>query len=446
MNLPDKFSNYLKEQLSAKGACKFLLAVSGGIDSVVLCDLFHKVGLDFTIAHCNFQLRGEESDRDELFVKDLGESYGKEVFVKRFETAAYAADKKVSVQVAARDLRYEWFRVLAFNEKKADLIVTAHHADDNIETVTMNFFRGTGLKGLIGMDAQYLKVFRPLLPFRKHEIIEYAKQNNLQFVEDSSNASNKYTRNYFRNELLPAVRKVFPQAEENILKNIDRLREVEEVYEQAIKQQKQRLIELKGNEEHIPILKLTKTPSYRIILWEIIKEKHFTAGQLEEVIKLFNSDNGSYIDSQYYRIIKNRKWIIITQKNPDQVSNYFIIDAATKKIKVNDDQQLVFETIDASHFQISSSANIACINISEIKYPLLLRKSKQGDYFYPLGMRKKKKLSRFLIDRKLSKIEKENVWVIESDKKIIWVVGHRIDDRFKIEPNTRQVLKISLVP
>ncbi len=167
-----------------------MLAISGGIDSVVLCDLFHKAGFDFTIAHCNFQLRGEESDRDELFVKDLGESYGKEVFVKRFETAAYAADKKVSTQVAARDLRYEWFRVLAFDEKKADLIVTAHHADDNIETVTMNFFRCTGLKGLIGMDAEYLKIFRPLLHFRNTEIIEYAEQNHLQFVEDSSSKQN----------------------------------------------------------------------------------------------------------------------------------------------------------------------------------------------------------------------------------------------------------------
>jgi tRNA(Ile)-lysidine synthase len=444
MNLHEKFSGYINEHSAAKKALKFLLAVSGGVDSVVLCDLFDKAGLDFIIAHCNFQLRGEESDRDELFVKHLGERYGKEVFVKRFETYTYASDNKVSTQVAARDLRYKWFRTLAFDEKKADLIVTAHHADDNIETVVMNFFRGTGLKGLIGMDAEYLKIFRPLLPFRKREIVEYAEQNNLKFVEDSSNASNKYTRNYFRNELLPAVQKVFPQAEENILKNIERLREVEQVYEQAIKQQKQRLIELKGNEEHIPILKLIKTPSYRILLWEIIKERNFTAGQLDEVIKLFNSDNGSYIDSQFYRIIKNRKWIIITPHNTSEVSNHFIIDEGTKKIKFNN-QQLIFEIIDAPHFQISTSKNVACLDSKELEYPLLLRKSRQGDYFYPLGMRKKKKLSRFLIDQKLSKTEKENVWVIESNKKIIWVVGHRIDDRFKIEPRTTEVFKISLM-
>lgn len=444
MNVLDKFSGYLNQQSAAKKAHKFLLAVSGGVDSVVLCDLFYKAGLDFIIAHCNFQLRGEESERDELFVKNLGEVYGKAVFVKRFETAAYAADKKVSTQVAARDLRYKWFRTLAFDEKRADLIVTAHHADDNIETVVMNFFRGTGLKGLIGMDTEYLEILRPLLPFRKREIAEYAKQNNLQFVEDSSNASNKYTRNYFRNELLPAVQKVFPQAEENILKNIERLREVEQIYEQAIKQHKQRLIEPKGNEEHIPILKLTKTHSYRIILWEIIKEKNFTAGQLDEVIKLLDSDNGSYIDSEFFRIIKNRKWIIIAPKNADEASNHFIIESETKKLKFNN-QQLIFETINAPHFQISPSANIACLDDKEIVYPLLLRKLKQGDYFYPLGMRKKKKLSRFLIDQKLSKTEKENVWVLEANKKILWVVGYRIDDRFKRQPGTQKVLKITLI-
>jgi tRNA(Ile)-lysidine synthase len=295
------------------------------------------------------------------------------------------------------------------------------------------------------MDAEYLKILRPLLPFRKQEIVEYAHQNNLQFVEDSSNASNKYTRNYFRNELLPAVRKVFPQVEENILKNIGRLRDVEQVYDQAIRQQKQRLIEIKGSEEHIPILKLIKTPSFRIILWEIIREKHFTAGQLDEVIKLFESDNGSYIDSPVYRIIKNRKWIIITYNNTEAETNHLIIEAGQKKIKFND-QQLTFETIEAPHFQISTSKSVACLDAKELEYPLLFRKWRQGDYFYPLGMRKKKKLSRFLIDQKLSKTDKERVWVIESKKKIVWIVGYRIDDRFKIEPNTQKVMKISLVP
>ena len=435
-----------KQQLQLLGASSldqsFLLAVSGGVDSVVLCDLYYKAGYNFFIAHCNFQLRGQESERDEHFVKMLGEKYGKEVFIRRFDTEAYVAKKKVSIQVAARDLRYDWFRSLA-HEQEAQQIVTAHHADDNIETVVMNFFRGTGLRGLIGMDAEFSSIFRPLLPFRKRDILAYAQENNLAFVEDSSNASNKYTRNYFRNELLPAVEKVFPEAEENILRNIERLRQVQQVYDHAIIAHKKKLIELKGNEEHIPILKLKKLPSFKIILWEIIKEKHFTAGQVDEVIKLMDADTGRYIDSEDYRIIRNRKWMILTRKPTTESNHNIIIDTSTKKVTFSN-RQLTIEFVPHANFQIPTSSNIACVDAKDITFPLLLRKAKQGDYFYPLGMKKKKKLSRFLIDQKLSKTDKENVWILETNKKIIWVVGYRIDERFKIDENSKAVLKISL--
>lgn len=420
-----------------------LLAVSGGIDSVVLCHLFNKLGYNFLIAHCNFQLRGEESRRDEQFVKQLADKYGKQLFVKQFETNKYVEENKVSVQVAARDLRYAWFRLLAFEEKQADSIVTAHHADDNIETVVMNFFRGTGLKGLTGMDDEYNKILRPLLPFRKKDLIEYANENGLTFVEDSSNISSNYTRNYFRNDLLPSVQKVFPEAEENILKNIERLREVQQVYNNAIIEHKKKLIEHKGDEEHIPILKLQKLTSFRTVLWEIIKEKSYTAGQVDEVIKLMNADNGSYINSPSHTIIKNRKWLIITPKHAEESNNVIAIDEAVRKVKFSD-KQLSIEHVAQPNIQISTSTNVACVDAQNITFPLLLRKAKQGDYFYPLGMKKKKKISRFLIDQKLSKTEKENVWVLETNKKIIWVVGYRIDERFKIQPTTKSALKISL--
>lgn len=443
MNLLEKLSDQLKEHSGFAPSNRFLLATSGGVDSVVLCDLFYKMGLPFCIAHCNFQLRGEESERDEQFVKSLGEKYDKEVFIKKFETKEYVAEKKVSVQVAARELRYGWFRQLAFDEGRASLIVTAHHADDNIETVVMNFFRGTGLRGLTGMDVDFNAIFRPLLPFRKKEILDYAQQNDLAFVEDSSNESSNYTRNYFRNELLPAVKKVFPETEENILKNMERLREVQQVYDDAIISHKKSLIEQKGNEQHIPVLKLKKTASYKTILWEIIKEKNYTAGQLEEVIKLMDCDTGSYIDSDVYRIIKNRKWLIITTKHSAESDEVIIVDAATKNIQFGN-KQFKMERVSSSNFQIPTSTDTACVSAKEMTFPLLLRKVKQGDYFYPLGMKKKKKISRFFIDQKLSKTEKENVWVLETNKKIIWVVGYRIDDRFKIEPATLDILKMSL--
>jgi tRNA(Ile)-lysidine synthase len=439
MNLLDKFSGHLKKR-HLLPVNRYLVAVSGGVDSVALCDLLFKSGYDFVIAHCNFQLRGEESERDEHFVKSLGDKYNKEVLVERFNTSAIAEQQKISIQEAARSLRYEWFNKL-MEDQIAKPLLTAHHADDNIETVAMNFFRGTGLKGLTGIPEVPL-IKRPLLPFRKQEIKDYAKENNLEFVEDSSNASIKYTRNFFRNELLPQVQKVFTAAEENILKNIERFKEVEQVYDIAIKDYKAKLIEQKGDEEHIPILKLKKIIPYRTVLWEILKEKHFSAGQVDEVIKLFDADNGSYIDSDSFRIIKNRKWLIITRKTDDWSNIHFVIEEDTKKIKFNE-QQLVVEKVPANNFQIPTSSNVACVDAGQIQFPLLLRKWKQGNYFYPLGMRKKKKLSRFFIDIKLSKTEKENVWVLESNKRVVWIVGYRIDDRFKITGNTKSVLKIT---
>ena len=417
---------------------KLLVAVSGGVDSVVLCDLLHKAGVDFAIAHCNFGLRGEESERDELFVRGVADKYQKAILVERFATQTYAEENKISIQVAARDLRYNWFRSLLDQHKDLKYITTAHHADDNIETVVMNFFRGTGLKGLIGMDEVFQNIYRPLMSFRKSEILQYAKENNLQYVEDSSNATSNYTRNYFRNELIPAIKKVFPAVEENILENIERLKEVEHVYQQSINKYKENLVEQKGLEEHIPILKLKKSRPVRTILWEIIKDKDFTAGQIDEIIKLMDASNGSYIQSNTHRIIRNRNWFIIAPIQNTQ-AKHVIIEQDEKKVSFANG---VLEIEKISNCKPQTSNLIAYLDADTITFPLLLRKWKQGDYFYPLGMKKKKKLSKFFIDQKLSLTDKEKVWVLESDKRIVWVINHRIDDRFKILPSTKNVLKI----
>ena len=438
MNLLQEFKRHNITNGLLNPQIKVLAATSGGVDSVVLCELLHKSHINFAIAHCNFQLRGEESKRDELFVRNLAEKYDTEIFVKKFETEQYAQEEKLSTQVAARDLRYDWFRSL-LEEKGFKYLVTAHHADDNIETVVMNFFRGTGLRGLIGMDVVFKGIFRPLLPFRKQDILQYAKENNLEYVEDSSNATSNYTRNYFRNELIPAIKKVFPAVEENILENIERLKEVEQVYEQSISRHKENLIEQKGLEEHIPILKLKKSHPVRTILWEIIKDKNFTAGQIDEVIKLMDASNGSYIQSNTHRIIRNRNWFIIAQKQNTQ-AQHIIIEQDEKKLNFANG---VLEIEKTSNYKPQTSNSIAYLDADKITFPLLLRKWKQGDYFYPLGMKKKKKLSKFFIDQKLSLTDKEKVWVLESDKRIVWVINYRIDDRFKILPSTKNVLKIT---
>lgn len=439
----------------------WLLAVSGGIDSIVLCDLVYKAGIDFIIAHCNFQLREEESERDEAFVRSIGVKYGKDVYVKRFDTTLYVEKNKTSIQVAARELRYKWFYEVVSGEgamvdgqlsmdndrwpkaNRPRFIVTAHHANDNIETLLMNFFKGTGISGLHGILPLQNQILRPLLPFKKEELLAYAVENNLDFVEDSSNLTDKYTRNYFRQHIIPLLKDIYPQVEDNLMNNIERFGEVEVLYKQAIEQHKKNLLEFKGNEVHIPVLKLQKAEPLRSIIHECIKDYGFTAAQVNEVITLLTSESGKFISSASHRIIKNRKWLIISPQQTAMAAN-IIIEAEDKLIHFEEGQlQIELKNMDR-HFTLPTSPLVCCVDSMEIKFPLLLRLWKQGDYFYPLGMKKKKKLSRFFIDKKLSKTDKEKVWVLEMNKKIVWVVGLRIDERFKVKPSTENVMLITL--
>ncbi|MDB5200201.1 MAG: tilS [Chitinophagaceae bacterium] len=443
MHLLQKFTEFIKKENLFQSKDKLLLAVSGGVDSVVLCELCKQGGYDFVIAHCNFQLRGEESKRDEEYVRELAKKNNVEIFVKRFETERYAEENKISIQVAARELRYEWFNSLInqSTNQPINYIVTAHHANDNIETLLINFFKGTGISGLRGILPKHGKIIRPLLFSKKEELLEFAKEHALKYVEDSSNASDKYTRNYFRNQLIPSIQKVFPQAEDNLLDSIERFRDIEILYQQSISVHKKKLLEKKGEEVHIPVLKLLKSEPLSTIIYEIIKDFGFTSNQTDEVIKLLNSDSGKYVQSASHRIIKNRKWLLISPADAAIAEN-ILIEEKDKVIEYVSGK-LKFEKSTTTNSQLLTDNFIAMLDADEIIFPLLLRKWKQGDYFYPLGMNKKKKLSRFFIDQKLSLTEKENVWVLEMNKKIIWVVGKRIDDRFKITSNTKNILKIS---
>ena len=439
MILQKQFTDYIKKENLFQLKDKLLLAVSGGVDSVVLCELCKQSGYDFAIAHCNFQLRGEDSNRDEQFVAQLAKKYDAVLYSKKFETKILAAKEKKSIEEAARNLRYAWFEELRA-ENGYTCIVTAHHANDNIETVLMNFFRGTGIKGLHGIPPRRNKIIRPLLFATKKEIENFAADYQLDFVTDHTNAQNDFTRNYFRNELIPAVEKIFPAVNENILKNISRFGEAENLYNQAIDLHKNKLLEYKGKEIHIPVLKLKKSEPLATIVYEIIKAYNFTANQTEEVIGLLDSESGKYVQSASHRIIRNRKWLIISPNQTTEAANILIEENDTKVTFESGVLELQkFSQLPTANYQLST----AQLDVSEIKFPLLLRKWKQGDYFYPLGMQKKKKLSRFFIDQKLSLTQKENVWVIETNKKIVWVVGMRIDDRFKITGKTKAVLQIA---
>ena len=457
MSLFNQFIKNIQQQNLFQKGDYLLLAVSGGADSVALCELCFQAGFYFEIAHCNFQLRGEESERDQKFVEKLGEKYSTKVFVKRFDTKAYAEEKRFSIQVAARELRYAWFEELLNNHKpsthKLQLattnhlppgwLLTAHHAKDNSETLLMNFFKGTGIKGLQGILPKQEKIIRPLLFAKREEIEAFNKENNLDFVEDSSNLSDKYTRNFFRHQLIPSIEKVFPQAEDNLIKNIARFSEIGILYQQSIDRHKKKLLEQKGNEIHIPVLILLKSKPLKTIVYEIIKDFSFTPHQTDEVMNLLKSESGKYISSISHKIIKNRNWLIIAPVNSLEANHVLIHERNDKvdfelgalKLKMKND-----EINQTSKIKDQTSEMIATLDAANITFPLLLRKWKLGDYFYPLGMHKKKKLSRFFIDQKMSIADKEKIWVIESNKRIVWIIGKRIDDRFKITDKTKKTL------
>lgn len=443
MDILKNFKQYVKDHNLFHQKDKLLLAVSGGVDSAVLCELCKQAGYDFVIAHCNFQLRETESERDEKFVKELSKKYNAELLLKRFDTEKYATDNKLSIQVAARELRYAWFQeIIQHSALNIQYILTAHHANDNIETMLMNFFKGTGINGLKAILPKQGKIARPLLFAGKEELISFAKEHKLEFVEDSSNASDKYTRNYFRNKLIPGIKEVFPKVEENLTNNLQRFREAEQLYQQAIDQHKKKLLEQKGNEIHIPVLKLLKAQPLHSIVYEIIKDYDFTAHQTDDCIALLKSETGKYIQSSSHRIIRNRAWIIISSNETTAADNILIEEESDIYFA---EGKLEIKKLKTSNLKLQNSNQIAQLDAEKINFPLFLRKWKQGDYFYPLGMNKKKKLSRFFIDQKLSLTQKEKTWVIEMNKKIIWVIGMRIDERFKITDSTKDILQITLI-
>ena len=444
MKLNDNFGKHWFKHFSEclKLDTVILLASSGGLDSTVLAHLFKENNIPFVLAHANFQLRDDESLRDEKFVIELGKRLGVQVFVKKFETNEYAEFNKLSIQEAARELRYNWFSELLEQSPIINFIATAHHTDDSIETMLMHFFRGTGIEGLTGIPAWHKakKVIRPLLPFTRKELEAHALANGIKFVTDSSNTKDDYTRNYFRNQLIPQLQEVFPQVRDNLQRNLIRFEEAALLYVEGVDNQINKIVELKENEYHIPILKWKKLFPLQTLTWEIIRKYGFSSAQTNEVIKLLDAENASTISSATHRIIKNRSWMIIAPL-ATATSAYIVIDKEGSTQFENGTIEI--KTIPNNHHPIVQTLGIELLDASTIQFPLLLRKWKIGDYFYPLGMIKKKKLSRFFIDAKLSKTEKELIWVLEMDQKIICIIGMRIDNRFKYSEKSKELLAIT---
>lgn len=421
-----------------------LVACSGGVDSVVLVHLLNSLGYRITILHCNFQLRGDESMRDELFVQQLSSTLQIDCKIKHFDTEEAMKGFKKGVQETARILRYTWFQEQLdqyISMGDLPLLLTAHHLDDQCETIAFNFFRGTGIAGLTGMNWKDGNIVRPLLFASRAQILSFASDNKLIWVDDSSNKESIYARNQLRNEVFPAIEKVIPSFKQNLANNIKRFQEVELIYHQQISLIKKRLVQKKGDAFAIPVNKLKAAEPLDSIVFEIFSDFGFTSSQIEELKKILYAETGSYIESETHRVLKNRDWLIIDPKK-EILSEVFLIEQADTAISFGE-YQLEIST-HAKPQTPSSSSDEAWLDLKRIAFPLVLRTWKKGDYFYPLGMKKKKKVAKFLIDQKLSKTEKEKQFVIESNKKIVWVVGKRIDDRFKLLPASNSILKLRL--
>ena len=420
----------------------YLLAVSGGIDSMVMADLFLQHSMNVQVVHCNFSLRGEESDMDQQLVQTWCNRHNIPFHVQRFNTADVAAQHSISIQEAARVLRYTYFNEL-LSLTSLDYVATAHHQDDTIETVFFHFLRGTGIKGMTGIPVSNEKIIRPLLHHSKKEIEAYAVLHSIEYRNDSSNKKEEYTRNKLRNTILPLIEESFPQLRQTMSKNINRFNEVNEIYQDAIEKMRRRLLEQRGQDYYIPIRKLQHVSPLQTITYELIKPFHFSFEQAIELIRLFDSHTGAYIQSHSHRIIRNREMLIITSIDTS-ASDMIIVNASSEEISCAD-FTVSFSRLAGPLDIRSKEKNVEWIDCQQLKYPLLLRKWRQGDYLYPLGMTKKKKVSRMLIDEKIALPEKEKIWVLESDKKIVWVSGIRIDHRYRMTNTTTDIVQIRLV-
>ena len=442
------FQSRFQDHVSSNGLWKegdlLFLACSGGIDSVVLATLLHRMNQPFEILHCNFNLRGEESKRDEDFVRALAQSMDVPCHVQSFDTQAAMKTMGKGVQEVARILRYDWFdKVIEVRKKvnKNTYLITAHHADDQVETIAMNFFRGTGIAGMHGMQMKSGTLIRPLLFAKRAEILAYAESNAIAWVDDSSNVEDNYTRNHFRHHVIPAVEKIYPEACQNLLDNAKRFSEIEMIYKKQIEKIKSGLISHQDQSLAIPVNKLKSISPIDTIMFEVFRDFGFSAHQVPEIKKLFDAISGKSVSSATHRVLRNRNWLLVDPIE-ENIHEIIVIEEGDETVSFNN-RLLQIKKYDGNRVP-DEDANHAWIDLRAVTFPLLLRPWKPGDYFYPLGMRKKKKVAKLLTDLKLSLAEKENQWVVESDKKIIWVVGRRIDDRFKLSVSSQKIMSIAL--
>ena len=431
-----RFINHIKQHFPGVITSKLLLAVSGGLDSVVLAYLCKQAGLEFSIAHCNFKLRGSESDGDEAFVRTLGETLKVKVHVKQFNTKEETVRASMSVQMAARALRYDWFEEL-LREYDYDFVLTAHHLDDDLETFLINLSRGTGLEGLAGIPSQNGKIIRPLLPFSRKEIEAYAQKRTFTWREDSSNQETRYLRNQIRHEVVPRLKELTPAFLENFRTTRNYLSGSAHILKIYVSEFRSVLFHKEDGVIKVPVASLKKLKPREAFLYELFKDFGFT--QWKDVLHLLDAQSGKQVFSATHRMVKDRDFVLIEALKAEKYKEEYLIQEndRTLSVPLNITLKLVKELQ-------NESKNIIYVDKEKLKFPLVIRKWQIADYFYPFGMSGKKKLSKFFKDEKYSLPAKEKQWILCSGDDIVWVIGSRADNRFRITETTSEILKIQL--
>ena len=434
------FNDFFEKEKLDKNK-KYLLAVSGGVDSMVLLNLFQVFNFKFSVCSCNFLLRSEESDDDILLVKTVCDKNKIKFYKKSFETKSYSKENNISIQMASRELRYEWFDELS-KKNKYDFIVTAHHRDDNIETILFNFIKTTGYKGISGIQKKSKNLIRPLLDLDKKDLISYAKNKKLSWRDDSSNEDDKYSRNKIRNKVIPLLSEINNSLGKSILESSKRINKVEEFMVYHLNEFTKKYVNHSSN--FVEVNKSFLNDSYyELLIYDFLREYGFKYDQISQFIKIIKKNNNQKFYSKKYTLCNDRYSFFIVNsdtKNKVNIQIKSIGEISKEGIKLS------LSKYDKQNFILNNNKSNAQLDYDKVLFPLTFRKYKKGEKFIPLGMKKHKKISSFLSDAKVSWYEKNNQFIIEdSNKKIIWVVGHQISDEYKVKSSTKTILDFEII-
>jgi tRNA(Ile)-lysidine synthase len=438
-----KVSDFIQSHNLCEPDSKLLVALSGGIDSVVLCEVLHQLKYTFAVAHCNFGLRAEDAEADQLFAKKLAKKYEVPFFTENFDTRAFAAQEKLSIQMAARTLRYTWFEQVR-QQEGYDYIATAHHSNDLTETIVLHLTKGTGIAGLHGIPAKNGHIIRPLLTVTKDDIFDFVTEQRLIWREDTSNETTKYQRNKIRHEVIPVLKEINPNLEETMQHTAERVSQAEAIVHAYIDNLRQQSIKEAEDAVYLSLVPLQNATGLPVVLHELLRPFNFSYTVVLELVEALDGLSGKQFDSPSHTLVKDRDQLVITPRN---LSRFGSVTIAENQTEVNEEHvHLSLRYVPASEYRLNTKPHVAALDAGLLKFPLRLRPWQEGDWFVPLGMNGKKKISDFLIDKKIPANLKAKTLVLVSDQSIVWIVGRRLDNRFKVTEKTEQVLEVTLLP